>query len=114
LHLEDAALCLCAARIVASRRFLLPYTALFRSMRAMSTTGWCGRPCRRRWNGCGGIIRSSAHAAGRGSPEMTGARWPDKPATAIRSEEHTSELQSPYDLVCRLLVEKKKPTTSRE
>src|SRR5438094_4759803 len=27
---------------------------------------------------------------------------------ASRSEEHTSELQSPYDLVCRLLLEKKK------
>src|SRR5207248_3781972 len=27
---------------------------------------------------------------------------------ANRSEEHTSELQSPYDLVCRLLLEKKK------
>src|SRR5207248_10599816 len=26
-----------------------------------------------------------------------------------RSEEHTSELQSPYDVVCRLLLEKKKP-----
>src|SRR5437867_9991644 len=26
----------------------------------------------------------------------------------IRSEEHTSELQSPYDIVCRLLLEKKK------
>src|SRR5207248_5452771 len=26
---------------------------------------------------------------------------------ALRSEEHTSELQSPYDLVCRLLLEKK-------
>src|SRR5207248_9744943 len=30
----------------------------------------------------------------------------------LRSEEHTSELQSPYDLVCRLLLEKKKYTTS--
>src|SRR5207248_5667423 len=29
-----------------------------------------------------------------------------------RSEEHTSELQSPYDLVCRLLLEKKKKTPS--
>src|SRR5207248_11733248 len=29
---------------------------------------------------------------------------------AERSEEHTSELQSPYDLVCRLLLEKKKKT----
>src|SRR5207248_8806908 len=32
-----------------------------------------------------------------------------------RSEEHTSELQSPYDLVCRLLLEKKKKkTTTRQ
>src|SRR5207248_5504824 len=33
-----------------------------------------------------------------------------------RSEEHTSELQSPYDLVCRLLLEKKnkKTTTNRQ
>src|SRR5437867_10794835 len=33
-----------------------------------------------------------------------------KPSGSIRlrSEEHTSELQSPYDLVCRLLLEKKK------
>src|SRR5207248_10422320 len=30
------------------------------------------------------------------------------PDANIRSEEHTSELQSPYDLVCRLLLEKKK------
>src|SRR6266516_7501967 len=29
-------------------------------------------------------------------------------AVGSRSEEHTSELQSPYDLVCRLLLEKKK------
>src|SRR5207248_4724893 len=32
--------------------------------------------------------------------------WPNR--CAARSEEHTSELQSPYDLVCRLLLEKKK------
>src|SRR5437867_5498406 len=38
--------------------------------------------------------------------ELAGAR----PSTSRfpRSEEHTSELQSPYDLVCRLLLEKKK------
>src|SRR5437867_4899064 len=29
-------------------------------------------------------------------------------SSRVRSEEHTSELQSPYDLVCRLLLEKKK------
>src|SRR5438094_4787125 len=31
-----------------------------------------------------------------------------------RSEEHTSELQSPYDLVCRLLLEKKKKKDKRK
>src|SRR5207248_7150956 len=31
-----------------------------------------------------------------------------------RSEEHTSELQSPYDLVCRLLLEKKKNTNNKD
>src|SRR5437867_8333449 len=32
----------------------------------------------------------------------------------FRSEEHTSELQSPYDLVCRLLLEKKKNTSRKK
>ena len=35
-------------------------------------------------------------------------RWIDEGADAIRSEEHTSELQSLTNLVCRLLLEKKK------
>src|SRR5690348_12173637 len=34
--------------------------------------------------------------------------------TTVRSEEHTSELQSPVHLVCRLLLEKKKPSHSRD
>src|SRR5207248_7609693 len=38
-------------------------------------------------------------------------RIDDRAAGLHRSEEHTSELQSPYDLVCRLLLEKKKKTT---
>src|SRR5256885_9275563 len=33
---------------------------------------------------------------------------PDGPRHGLRSEEHTSELQSPCNLVCRLLLEKKK------
>src|SRR2546427_7729282 len=37
---------------------------------------------------------------------MTLVRWP------LRSEEHTSELQSQSNLVCRLLLEKKKTTTT--
>src|SRR5258708_9907981 len=36
--------------------------------------------------------------------------WRRHPNTAARSEEHTSELQSPDHLVCRLLLEKKKRT----
>src|SRR5207248_9537334 len=37
----------------------------------------------------------------------------DHDAFRERSEEHTSELQSPYDLVCRLLLEKKNSTRHR-
>src|SRR5207249_12261614 len=36
------------------------------------------------------------------------------PASAARSEEHTSELQSRFDLVCRLLLEKKKTNNANE
>src|SRR5260370_26728395 len=42
------------------------------------------------------------------------ARWPRRvslPGRAARSEEHTSELQSHLNLVCRLLLEKKKTTS---
>src|SRR5437879_6886318 len=43
---------------------------------------------------------------------MTPTKGPSTSATGTlkRSEEHTSELQSPMYLVCRLLLEKKKPT----
>src|SRR5256885_13086896 len=37
-------------------------------------------------------------------------RWDSGAAISRRSEEHTSELQSPCNLVCRLLLEKKKKT----
>src|SRR5437867_7659572 len=42
-----------------------------------------------------------------GGPQLPESRFALGSRT-IRSEEHTSELQSPYDLVCRLLLEKKK------
>src|SRR5438094_1422155 len=44
-----------------------------------------------------------------GGPSMS-----DRAIRYGRSEEHTSELQSPYDLVCRLLLEKKKKHMSRQ
>src|SRR5947208_13387303 len=50
--------------------------------------------------------RWAAAASSMGSSRSTtGRTWP-----ANRSEEHTSELQSPDHLVCRLLLEKKKAT----
>src|SRR5437867_9862817 len=41
------------------------------------------------------------------APTATARTEPRRLAMSVRSEEHTSELQSPYDLVCRLLLEKK-------
>src|SRR5688500_19655098 len=58
------------------------------------------QPCRR----TGGSRR-----AARVRRDRRGSRWPDRRG-ASRSEEHTSELQSPCNLVCRLLLEKKKQT----
>src|SRR5437867_9165000 len=53
--------------------------------------------------------------AGFGLKPMVGSMQRTRVWLAHRSEEHTSELQSPYDLVCRLLLEKKKnQSTSRE
>src|SRR5437773_3258211 len=42
---------------------------------------------------------------------MTDPGFADRTYIEPRSEEHTSELQSHHDLVCRLLLEKKKKTT---
>src|SRR5438094_10330769 len=70
------------------RSTLFPYTTLFRSRLVTSTT--CAPPPR--LNGPLGLLVSTLNS------------W-------MRSEEHTSELQSPYDLVCRLLLEKKKHTS---
>src|SRR5437762_5796311 len=70
---------------------LFPYTTLFRS----------GYPRRgRRWSN----RRSAPESAD--LPRRSG-RGGDQPIP-VRSEEHTSELQSPMYLVCRLLLEKKK------
>src|SRR5256885_9203993 len=52
------------------------------------------------------LFRSGHHDA-RGAGGRTAARWLDH-RQHLRSEEHTSELQSPCNLVCRLLLEKKK------
>src|SRR5438094_5810267 len=78
---------------------LFPYTTLFRSADAAEDRG-------------GERLQSGdeAHRVADvvGDAEQEAGRPTEQAADDERSEEHTSELQSPYDLVCRLLLEKKK------
>src|SRR5690349_5905931 len=53
-------------------------------------------------------LRDGARAEGRKVLEDMRGRASEEVASTLRSEEHTSELQSRRDLVCRLLLEKKK------
>src|SRR2546426_9243954 len=85
------------------RSTLFPYTTLFRSRRAHE---------RHRRGHC--VAEQLAHRApGGDAPAPVPADESGQPdgvlrPRARRSEEHTSELQSPCNLVCRLLLEKKK------
>src|SRR5256885_9191477 len=78
------------------RSTLFPYTTLFRSRAPRVRVG---RP------------RAALDGGIRGHAGGGGAAVREAPGQ-LRSEEHTSELQSPCNLVCRLLLEKKKITTS--
>src|SRR5690606_42052832 len=83
---------------------LFPYTTLFRSSGLDP-----GRdPCRRR-----GLGRPTIPA-----PQRATASGPTRPPGRLRpggrSEEHTSELQSRENLVCRLLLEKKNTAHNTE
>src|SRR2546426_9000728 len=76
------------------RSTLFPYTTLFRSLVHVA----------RRRAGQSRLLQK-----GVGAPVGEAHAHRDvKPASLHRSEEHTSELQSPCNLVCRLLLEKKK------
>src|SRR5438876_2675803 len=102
-HVRCASLWFCVSRFFIfflmirrpPRSTLFPYTTLFRSLRRRH---FCSRPrlpqrprsrCSS-WRNAASRIRSTARPS------------------CSRSEEHTSELQSPVHLVCRLLLEKKK------
>src|SRR5260221_9753040 len=76
------------------RSTLFPYTTLFRSQ--------CSR--RQLTDGSGNTMTATTAPPSR-SRKRRGAK-----SLNNRSEEHTSELQSHSDLVCRLLLEKKKKT----
>src|SRR5689334_24067872 len=90
------------------RSTLFPYTTLFRSVRGG------GAPASRR-NARRAARGSRPLPAARGAPASRRLRRAALPRDARarsrprrRSEEHTSELQSQFHLVCRLLLEKKK------
>src|SRR5690606_40793566 len=91
---------------------LFPYTTLFRSRRTPGRT----RRADRCW-GSGGPARGGVRGGGRDPvpppPPVPGGRSGPPWRGAIRSEEHTSELQSRENLVCRLLLEKKKKKSSQ-
>src|SRR5258708_26174371 len=80
------------------RSTLFPYTTLFRSLQRR----WTVRP--------GGVLPEDAGGHAWLYLELSRPRQPRDRARHAhpRSEEHTSELQSPDHLVCRLLLEKKK------
>src|SRR5256885_11697306 len=83
------------------RSTLFPYTTLFRSISGELHAGGL-RAAGQQASGRDVVARhgfANLLKDGRGSLVMEG-----------RSEEHTSELQSPCNLVCRLLLEKKKAT----
>src|SRR5207244_12801732 len=96
------------------RRFTpFPYTTLFRSklpvrLRLPEVTNCCSAPTRRSAdasNKTALLILRCPPAARFAAARRSRRSW--QPRTA-RSEEHTSELQSPDHLVCRLLLAKKK------
>src|SRR2546426_4265126 len=80
------------------RSTLFPYTTLFRSATTSTWSTLAAIGCRRG-------LRSPA---ARRASTLRRRRTPTIVARPPRSEEHTSELQSPCNLVCRLLLEKKK------
>src|SRR5437867_5055387 len=82
---------------------LFPYTTLFRSRQ-----GSHPRRCATASGEAGASVPPAGAPARASSKSLQFMRGP----SLRRSEEHTSELQSPYDLVCRLLREKKKNTTT--
>src|SRR5690242_20898039 len=88
---------------------LFPYTTLFRSTRRRTGVGQVVRGARgRHVDGA----RGARHDGARSAVGASGRREHAARSALPRSEEHTSELQSHVNLVCRLLLEKKKNTST--
>src|SRR5690348_17928791 len=86
------------------RSTLFPYTTLFRS-EVLEGRGLARHQRIRRRLGSGILERAGV---AREAAERRALREDRGQRLRMRSEEHTSELQSPVHLVCRLLLEKKK------
>src|SRR5256885_13149509 len=93
------------------RSTLFPYTTLFRSPATSSRPHLGTAPAATDSAPASRRSRATPDPASR-HPRPPAAAPTVRPVTASRSEEHTSELQSPCNLVCRLLLEKKKNTQS--
>src|SRR5205823_9157493 len=87
---------------------LFPYTTLFRSMRTMIHDGVSEQELERHAR----LTTPSIRDDGR-TKVLRGETTLEEVLRVTRSEEHTSELQSLAYLVCRLLLEKKKKTTTK-
>src|SRR2546427_2278581 len=87
------------------RSTLFPYTTLFRS-HAFTEPILDLRFEQRWWQ----FIRFSAHRVHKAEEPILLVEYHLVDVHPVRSEEHTSELQSQSNLVCRLLLEKKKKT----
>src|SRR5688500_19429071 len=88
---------------------LFPYTTLFRSWtRCMSGVTTTSRTSRSTGEGSRRLAWLNIEVALSSTSNRITAPAGAPMATVARSEEHTSELQSPCNLVCRLLLEKKK------
>src|SRR5256885_8594611 len=77
------------------RSTLFPYTTLFRSYDTRDFVAECRN------------LKVTPHVA-QNTKRSGGSAIDERTTRHARSEEHTSELQSPCNLVCRLLLEKKK------
>src|SRR5256885_7061829 len=92
------------------RSTLFPYTTLFRSLEAARVREQRPIPTHEAMQ----RPELRHHLLARTHMQVIGVREHQRRARAPRSEEHTSELQSPCNLVCRLLLEKKKATTQAQ
>src|SRR5437763_11331011 len=95
------------------RSTLFPYTTLFRSCAGVLWLAGCGRRDVVTTVEPKADTKPLPPVATREAVAMSPAA-PNPPAPDERSEEHTSELQSPMYLVCRLLLEKKKKKTKKQ